>query len=71
MEESVLLTFPYQTNGNHATEPLTVGHAISERHWKTAFDFTEIVHNYGLNRGTVWQMGRFISQFSLKIYIQF
>ena len=26
VEESVVFTFPYQTNGNHATEPSTVGH---------------------------------------------
>ena len=32
MEESVVFTFPYQANGNHATEPSTVGHVISERH---------------------------------------
>ena len=34
----------YQTNGNHATEPQTVGHVISERHWKSTFDFKEIVN---------------------------
>ena len=28
VEESVELTFPYQTNGNHAKEPWTVGHVI-------------------------------------------
>ena len=44
---------------------------ISERHWKSTFDFSEIVNNYGLKRGTVWQILRFISQFSLKLYIQF
>ena len=33
----------YQTNGNHATEPQTVGHVISERHWKSTFNFSEIV----------------------------
>ena len=70
MEESVVFTFPYQTNGNHATEPKTVGHIISGRHWKSTFDFGEIVNNYGLKRGTVWQIVRFICQFSLKLYIQ-
>ena len=28
VEESVVFTFPYQTNGNHATKPSTVGHVI-------------------------------------------
>ena len=28
MEESVIFTFPYQTNGNHAMEPSTVGHIV-------------------------------------------
>ena len=28
VEETVIFTFPYQTNGNHATEPSTVGHVI-------------------------------------------
>ena len=45
------------------------------RNLKTAlekyFRFSEIVKNYGLKRGTVWQSLRFISQFSLKPYIQF
>ena len=71
VEETIVFTFPYQTNGNHATEPSTVGHVISERHWKSTFDFTEIVNNYGLKRGTVGQIVRFISQFSLKLHIQF
>ena len=66
-----IFTFPYQANGNHATKPSTVGHVISERHWKSTFDFTEIVNNYGLKRGTVCQIVRFISQFSLKLYTQF
>ena len=38
------------------------------------FDFREIVTNYGLKRGTVWKfisILRLISQFSLKLYIQF
>ena len=63
-----LFIFPYQTNGNHATELSTVGHVISEPHWKSTFDFTEIVNNYGLKRGTVRQIVRYISQ-SLKLYI--
>ena len=71
MEESVVFTFPYQANENHATEPSTVGHVISERHCKSTFDFTEIVNNYGLKRATVCQIVRFISQFSLKLSIQF
>ena len=48
VEESVQFTFPYEANGNHATEPSTVDHVISERHWKSTFDFTEIVKSYGL-----------------------
>ena len=34
----------YQANGNHAMEPQTVGHVISEWHWKSTFDFSEIVN---------------------------
>ena len=66
-EESALFTFPYQTNGNHAKELSTVGHEISEWHWKSNFDFTEIVNNYRLKRGTVCQIVSFISYFSLYI----
>ena len=36
--------------GNHATELSTVVHVISERHWKSTFDFTEIVNHCGLKR---------------------
>ena len=71
VEESVMFTFPFQANGSHATEPSTVGHVISERDWKSTFDFTKIVNNCGLKQGTVSQIVRFISQFSLKLYIQF
>ena len=71
MEESVIFSFPYQTNGNHIMEPLTVGHVISEWHWKSTFNFTEIVNDYGLKRGTVCQIVRFMSQLSLELYIQF
>ena len=71
MEESFVFTFPYQANGNHATEPPTIGHVISERHWKSTFDFIEIVNSYRLKRETVCQIVRFTSQFSLKLYIQF
>ena len=35
------------------------------------FRFQWNVNNYGLKRGTVWQIRRFISQFSLKLDIQF
>ena len=66
-----LFTFPYQTNGNHATELLTVGHVISERHWKSILDFTGIANTYELKRGTVCQIVRFIYHFSLKLYIQY
>ena len=37
-----IICISYQTNGNHAIEPKTVGHIISERHWKSTFDFSEI-----------------------------
>ena len=53
MEESVVVTFPFQIYGNHATELSTFGHVISERHWKSTFDFTEIINNFGLKRGIV------------------
>ena len=56
MKESVVFTFPYQTNGNHATEPSAVGRVTSERHWKNTFDFNENVSNYGLNPGAVCQL---------------
>ena len=65
MSQSNLFTFPYQTNGNHATELSAVGHIISEWHWKSTFNFTEIVNNYWLKRGIV------ISLFSLKLYTQY
>ena len=51
---------------NHATEPYTVGHVISERHWKSDFDFIEIVNNYGLKRGTVWQILGFIYAYNFE-----
>ena len=38
------LYLSYQTNGNHATEPQRVGHVISERHWKSTSNFSEIVN---------------------------
>ena len=53
MNQPYFLTFPYHTNRNHATELLAVAYVISERHWKSTFDFTEIISNYGLKRGTV------------------
>ena len=68
---SIYLSLSFQTNGNHAMEKSTVGHVISERHWESTFDFTEIVNNHGLKRGTVCQTVRFVSQFSLQLFIQF
>ena len=44
-EKSFIFIFPYETSGNHATEPSTFGHIISERHWKSTLDFTEIANN--------------------------
>ena len=66
-----LFTFPYQTNESHATEVSTVGHVISEQHWKSTFDFSEIVNSYGLRRGRVCQIVKLISHFSLKLYMQY
>ena len=66
-----LFTFPYRTNGNHVKDLSTVGHVISERHWKITFDFIKIVSNYGSKQETVCQTVRFISHFSLKPYIQY
>ena len=65
------LLFLIKQNGNHATEPQTVGQVISEWHRKSTFDFTESVNNYGLKRGRIWQIVRFLSQFSLKLNMQF
>ena len=48
-----LFTFPYQTNENHAQELSTVGHVISERHWKSTFNFKKTVNSYRLKRETI------------------
>ena len=66
-----LFTFPNQMNRNHAKELSIIDHVISEWHWKSTFDFNEIVNNDGLKRGTVCQIVRLISHFSLKLYIQY
>ena len=47
VDEPVVSTSPYQTHENHAKSS-TAGYVISERHWESTFDFTEIVNNYGL-----------------------
>ena len=70
MEESVVVTFPYQINGNHAMEPSIIRHKISERHWKSTFNFIEIVDKYGSKRGTLCQIVRFVPEVSLKLHIQ-
>ena len=44
----------------HAAKPSTVSHVISERHWKSTIEFTEIVNNDDLKRGTLCQIVRFI-----------
>ena len=62
---------PYQTNGNHSRELSTVGHTVSEQHWKSTFNFTEIINNCWLKRRTVSQIVKVISHFSLKLYIQY
>ena len=66
-----VFTFIYQTNGNHAMELPTVGYLISERNWKSIVDFTEFVNNHELKRGTLCQIVKFVSQFSLNLYIKF
>ena len=40
-----------------------------EQHWKSTFHFSEIVNNLRFMRGTVCQIVKFISQFSLELYI--
>ena len=66
IEESAVFILSYQTNGNHVTELSTVRHAISERHWKSTFNFNEIINNYGLKQKNVFQIVIFISHFSYK-----
>ena len=65
MEESVVFTFLFQTHRNPTTVLSALGHVISERHWKGTFGFNEIINNYGLKRGTICQIFRFISHFPL------
>ena len=36
-----------------------------------SFDFTEIANSYRLKQGVVYQTVRFVSQYSMKLYIQF
>ena len=66
IEESVVFILSYQTNGDHVTELSTVRHAIAERHWKSTFNFNEIINNYGLKQKNVFQIVIFISHFSYK-----
>ena len=67
-----LFTFPDQTNGNHATQPSTVSYIISEQHWKSTFDFTEIVSNFRLNeKEQKSNCEIYFPIFSETIYIQF
>ena len=44
LRRGISLYLSYQTNWNHATEPQTLCHVISEPHWKSNFDFSEIVN---------------------------
>ena len=67
----IYLSSPNKWKPCHGAIVGSVGYLISERHWKSTFDFSKIVSNYGLKRGRVWQIRRFISQFFLKLYIQF
>ena len=68
---SNLFIFPDQKNGNYATGLSTIDYLISEKHWRSTFNFTETVNKYGLMQGTVCEIVRFISHFSLKLYIQY
>ena len=58
VEELVMFTFPYQTNGNQANGISGVGHVFSKRHWKGAFDFTGTVNSYRLKQETMCQIVR-------------
>ena len=71
IEICVVIQRPYQKSGNHSMKPSTFGHLISERQWKSTFNFTEIVNNYGLKWVTLCQFVIFTSHVSLRLYIQF
>ena len=70
MEASVIFNFPYQTNGNHATEPSTVSHIKLRTALERYFQFHRIVNNYRLRQGTVYDLVKLFSQFFLKLYTQ-
>ena len=57
----------YKVNRNSATELFATDHVTSKQIWKGTFNFTETAKNDGLERGTVSQIMRFISHFSLKL----
>ena len=48
-------------SNKHATDPSTVSHVISERQWKSTFDFIENVSICGLKRGIVCQIVRLLN----------
>ena len=67
----VLFTFHFQTYGNHAMELSTFDNVISEKHWKGTFDFTEIINNFELKRGTLYQIVKIIFHISLNYTYSF
>ena len=58
-------------NKIHATELSAASHVICECCQNVTCNFTETVNNHGLKRGAVCQIVKSISNFSLKLYIQF
>ena len=71
LREGISRSYLSLSSRNHASEPSTVGYVVSEQHWKSTLDFTEIVSYYGFKLGPVCQIVGFISQFSLELYILF
>ena len=47
----------------------SLSHIISEQDQKSTFDFREIVNKLRVEARSSWQTKRFISQFSIKLYI--
>ena len=73
LDIQVILLIPknVQTPENLLCTKNKVGHVISRLRRKDTFDFSKIINKYGLRRGIVCQMVRFILHFSLKLDIQF
>ena len=60
-----------RVNQNHVTELSDTSRVLSEQRQKVTFNFNETVKNHLLNKGTRCQIVRFISDFSLKLHVQF